>query len=314
MMINKFYKKSRSALYNFVRSIGYTVSKDHLLNLCLNNATMKTVCDDEIQDVNSYMKLLYECQAEKKINTTVVKHPTAPSEESTAKLFKTMRQTLEGNLPVIPLDDATVIAKESDIYLDNLDLFTVGDWKSDVSFHYKISSSLGVKGRILAGAVRASRPKQCLEIGTAYGMSSLYISSTLKRLGEGGKVDTFEISEPQFSLASKTLNKHFPKTVTCHRGYIEDIIPDHFDEDVEFDFVFHDGGHGYKHYIDDFATMQPHLKDGAIVIFDDIRWEESLFNSSPARTYKGWSEIVKKTCVEWAIEIDKSIGILCMKA
>jgi predicted O-methyltransferase YrrM len=212
---------------------------------------------------------------------------------------------LATRIPVAPINLATEAAKIADAIMDRREIFGYGEWSADVGFHFQISSSFGRKGRLLCAATRLLRPAQCLEIGTAYGMSGFFIAKTLASLG-GGSLSTIEIGPQQHAIALETL-AGLP--VDCLLGSSIECLSKLSAKDAEFDFVFHDAGHSYDHYVTDFEAMVKMLKPGTVLIMDDIRWEDSRFFQGRARTYEGWRKVVEHPRVVAAADVDGAYGI-----
>jgi hypothetical protein len=70
----------------------------------------------------------------------------------------------------LPLSVALPIALYADNMLNNFRFES--PWVRDIGHHFAVSSSLGEKARLVFNLVRALKPKACLEIGTAYGISA----------------------------------------------------------------------------------------------------------------------------------------------
>jgi predicted O-methyltransferase YrrM len=212
---------------------------------------------------------------------------------------------LASHVPVAPINLANEAAKIADAIADRREIFNFGDWSADVGLHFQISSSLGRKGRLLCAATRLLRPAKCLEIGTAYGMSGFFIAKTLDSLG-GGSLSTIEIGPQQQAIAQETLAG---LSVEFFLGSSTECLSKLNAMGAEFDFVFHDAGHSYGHYVSDFEAMVKMLKPGTVLIMDDIRWEDSRFFQGGARTYEGWRKVVEHPRVIAAADVDDAYGI-----
>ena len=143
-------------------------------------------------------------------------------------------------------------------------------WAGDVSLHFSEASSLGQKGRILFAAVRIMRPRRCLELGTAYGMSALFILAALKAFAEGGSLATVEGYEPSYALSSVMLKKNYGEMVSCTLGLTGAVLPDLLKSLGNIDFLFHDAGHSREDYIDDFtkwSTFSPRAPSFLLTTF-----------------------------------------------
>ena len=232
--------------------------------------------------------------------------------DGAARRFATLVDILRSDVPPIPLAAGQEIALVADRYRDLPGVVDYGQWAGDVGLLFSISSSFGRKGRILSTVVRFGRSQRCLELGTAYGMSALFILSALKANG-GGHLTTLEGLEPQFSLASATLKDRYGDMVSCHFGMTQNALPRLARSLEQIDLLFHDAGHSREEYLRDFNPVADILAPGAIVLIDDIRWEDPRFSAQPAETYQGWREIVAYPRVRRAVEIDNSLGLLLLR-
>lgn len=79
--------------------------------------------------------------------------------------------------------------------------------------------------------------------------------------------------------------------------------------------MFHDAGHSHEAYVNDFSQVSQALVPGAVVLFDDIRWEDERWElrSKPGNTYAGWKEVVSHSRVSYAVEIDGDLGLLLLR-
>ena len=185
-------------------------------------------------------------------------------------------------------------------------------WAGDIGLDFQSASSFGGKGRILFNVVRFARSEHCLELGTAYGMSALFILAALKAYAKSGHLTTVEGWEPQFSLGSAMLKRLHGEMVSCHFGTTGKVLPELVKSLGRIDFMFHDAGHSREDYIGDFNQVSEILSPGAVVLFDDIRWEDPTMYEGQARTYEGWKEVVSHPRVKRAVEIDDALGLLLL--
>jgi predicted O-methyltransferase YrrM len=216
-------------------------------------------------------------------------------------------------VPPIPFATAQEIALVADRYRDLAGVVESGKWVGDAGLLFSISSSFGRKGRLLSAVIRFSRSERCLELGTAYGMSGLFILSTLKAIGVAGHLTTLEGMEPQYSLASAMLNERYGDMVSCHFGMTHTVLPGLARSLDRIDFLFHDAGHSREEYSRDFNAVVDILSPDSVVLIDDIRWEDPRFSSQPAQTYEGWREIVSHPRVRRAVEVDHNLGLLLLR-
>lgn len=208
-------------------------------------------------------------------------------------------------LPALPLNEAIRIARAADALAGNRQPL----YAADVADHVVRASSFTLKGRFLAALVRYWRPSAALELGTALGLSALFLLAELAALGDA-TLDTIEFAPIPFGLASELLAKEHGSRSTCHLGATAEILPGLAGQ-RSFDMVFHDAAHSGDDYVNDFALIEPLMPPGSVFVLDDIRWEPTARGGS-ARTYEGWLQIVRHHRVRRAFEIDRSYGLLLL--
>jgi predicted O-methyltransferase YrrM len=257
----------------------------------------------------AYVELLQRWIEESTVEVKTVK-PRSPGDDVAGRRFSVLLQELAFRLPMAPVN----IAREAGLYADGLmsrQETVTGDWNSDVGLHFYNSSSLGRKGRILHAIVRSSRASKYLELGTAYGMSSLFVARTMEMRTPMFLVTTVEAIEQQHLIAMSMLRDRFGKSVDGRLGWSKECLSQLARESRSFDLLFHDAGHSYDDYVDDFALAEPMMAPGAICVIDDIRWDDSR-HAGGARCYEGWMAMVSHPRVRAAAELDGSVGILLL--
>jgi predicted O-methyltransferase YrrM len=234
--------------------------------------------------------------------------------ENAANRFAILMDCLRTGLPAIDFSVAREVALVADQNFAVSDSLEFGQWSGDVGLHFLMSSSLGNKGRIVFETIRIMRTERCLELGTAYGMSGLFILEALKMYTRSGRLTTVEGSERQFSLSSPMLERRYGSAVSCHLGWTNVVLPKLVKSLGPIDFMFHDAAHTREDYVRDFNQVVDLLVPGATVVFDDIRWTPSFpMPGGDPETYKGWTEVVAHPRVGRAVEIDGMLGLLLMR-
>ena len=282
------------------------------VDICLAAALQEPGLLAKIHHPSDYVELLRSCIEPMAVSVKDIRND-ATRNDGAANRFATLVDALGSDVPPIPLATAQEIALVADRSRDLAGAVDYDQWAGDVGLLFSISSSFGKKGRILSAIVRFTRSQKCLELGTAYGMSALFILSALKANGRGGHLTTLEGSEPQFSLASATLKDRYGDMVSCRFGMTQDALPDLARSLARIDLLFHDAGHSREEYLRDFNAVEPILAPGSVVLIDDIRWEDPRFSARPAETYQGWREIVGHPRVVRATEIDNGLGLLLLR-
>jgi predicted O-methyltransferase YrrM len=145
-------------------------------------------------------------------------------------------------------------------------------------------------------------------------MSALFIIETLRKTGTTGHLTTLEGYEPQYSLSSSLLKEQYGDMVSTQFGNTQDDLPRIAETAAPINFMFHDAGHSGEEYIRDFNSVKNSFAAGAVVLFDDIRWEEAadrrMSKEKQRRCYEGWMEVCADPKVRRAAEIDGSLGLL----
>ena len=184
----------------------------------------------------------------------------------------------------------------------------------DISNNFQYSSSFGKKGRILSTIVRFGRTERCLELGTAYGMSALFTLEAMRSNLETGHLRTVEASDTMYSLSSSMLKERYGDMVSCHFGKSQEELPKLAEAAGPFDFMFHDAAHSREAYVGDFSAVKNSFSPGAIVLFDDIRYEDlRISQGRPVRCYEGWMAVCADNKVRRAVEIDYNLGLLLLR-
>ncbi len=240
-----------------------------------------------------YVEFMRGCLERRSEQISVVKEEDAGHDLAGLR-FVQLLNVLQSGYPMIPLREAAAIGRALDelaARTDPRDILPV--WAGDVGIHAQLSGSDPAKGKLLWAAVRVGRYRRALELGTAYGIGSLFILGALATIGDDGHITTIEFSEPAATIGPQMIHRRYGDKADCHKGRTEDVMPKLLAGGATFDFVFHDNGHTGERYVRDFAAMEPGLLPGAIVIFDDIRWDMPVFTKGvPPRCYEGWQEIV----------------------
>jgi predicted O-methyltransferase YrrM len=228
----------------------------------------------------------------------------APAESPHELRFRTLLDRLDQGVPPLARHDATRIGLIADALVDRRDPFERPHWVADVGLHAMMASSFARKGRLLAAVVRFMRPGRVLELGTAYGLSALFLAQALRPVE--GTLLTLERSHPQVDIARELLAREHPDAVEVREAIGKDAAGDLGGE--EFGFLFHDAEHSERAYVEDFEAFLPHLAPGAVVLFDDIRWSDP-HSAVPTTTYRGWRRVAEHARVRRAVELDGLYGL-----
>ena len=146
---------------------------------------------------------------------------------------------------------------------------------------------LGVEdGKFLYNHVIRTKPRECLELGFAHGVSSCYVAAALKQNGRGHltSVDLLSSKMREPSIESLLYENNLEDFVTVVREvnsynwYLKKKIEMQTVAGIcqpVFDFAFIDGAKNWT--IDGFAffLVDKLLKEGGTILFDDYGWSYS---------------------------------------
>jgi len=129
--------------------------------------------------------------------------------------------------------------------------------------------------RILYYLVRLKVPAEALELGTCVGISAAYLAAAMKK-NDLGHLWTIEGSPQVADLAAQTLTGlGLDGLVSIVRGPLHVALAPVLRE-RKFDLVFVDAHHDGAATVGYFEEIKPHLRAGAIVVFDDIDWSDGM--------------------------------------
>ena len=130
------------------------------------------------------------------------------------------------------------------------------------------------QGDFLYSLIRGIKPLSTLEIGMAYGVSSLFIAEALRENGMGTHtaIDPFQNSE-WGGVAIKGLKDAGLNTlVTLIERSSHQALPELETKGFRAQFIFVDGSHLHDHVMVDFVCCDRLLDVGGLIVFDDSDW------------------------------------------
>ena len=119
---------------------------------------------------------------------------------------------------------------------------------------------------------RLISPSVVLETGVAYGVSSVFI---LKALEENGHGALYSVDLPPLrSEYERFWGIAVPEALRgrwmVHRGSSARVLPQLLQEIRTVDLFVHDSLHTHKNMHREFDTVWPHLRNGAVLLADDV--------------------------------------------
>ncbi|HEY7986876.1 MAG TPA: class I SAM-dependent methyltransferase [Methylophilaceae bacterium] len=133
--------------------------------------------------------------------------------------------------------------------------------------------------RALYFLIMALKPRNVLEVGTHIGASTIYIAAALKRLNQGAKLTTVDITDvnhPEQGAWKKVGMSKSPASFAAEFGLL-DRIQFHTGPSLEFmrvtdqqfDFIFLDGDHAARTVYEELCLALPLLRKGSLILLHD---------------------------------------------
>ena len=152
---------------------------------------------------------------------------------------------------------------------------------SKVGMVFKRTSKPRKQSMFISAAAAYIQSKKILELGTAFGTTSM----NLRFLNPEAQITTMEGVPEIAEYAKKAFSETGIDTIDLRVGLFKDLLPDYLKEGQKIDFVFMDGHHkgdASKEYID---MLYPALSDISIIAIDDIYYSPDMVEF--------WEEIQK---------------------
>lgn len=153
--------------------------------------------------------------------------------------------------------------------------------------------------RLLARLIDYCEAKTILELGTSFGLNTLYLAQN-----NDTTVKTFEGSKDIANVALTNF-EHFQKSnIELKLGNIDDTLPSFLDARINIDFAYIDANHRYKATISYFEAIIKRMHDDSILVLDDIYWSKEMTQA--------WNEIKNHRQVTHSIDL-YTLGIVFFK-
>ena len=155
----------------------------------------------------------------------------------------------------------------------------------------KKSSVSERKGQFLFRLVRDLQPGTILELGTAFGISTLYMATA----APDSRIITIEGCIDSAHLARENFDKSGIKNIRVICGPFDEKLPLAFQEMPSPDLIFVDGNHKKKPTLDYFEEFLKHIHPESVLIFDDIHWSSGMESA--------WKEIRRHPAVKVTFDL-----------
>jgi predicted O-methyltransferase YrrM len=153
------------------------------------------------------------------------------------------------------------------------------------------------RGAFLRDMCRAQRPGSTIEIGMAYGLSTLLIVQTLL---EGGAascahtvLDPFQTSTFHDAGRRAIREAGVERMIDFHHYASEYLLPRMLQEGRRFDFAFIDGDHRFDHVFVDLFYIHRLLKPSGVLVLDDCFSDSVHYACRFLQTNYGYSVLAQ---------------------
>lgn len=164
------------------------------------------------------------------------------------------------------------------------------------------ASSLKPKkySRLLFRMVNYYNIRHVLELGTSFGITTVYLGSVKHER----VVTTMEGAENIAAIAKANFNELHLHNIQLITGDFENTLPDFLKKQHTLDFVFADGNHRKEPTIRYFEQILTRSHADTIIVFDDIHWSREM--------EEAWNKIKNHEKVTLTIDLF-FIGIVFLK-
>jgi len=128
-------------------------------------------------------------------------------------------------------------------------------------------------GSLLRRMVLDVRPKVAVEVGLAFGISTLYILDALAELGSGHLIGMDPAQHDGTWRGGGLANVRaagFADFYEFHERSSQDLLPELGVRGLRAQLAFLDGWHTFDHTLVDFFFVDRLLEPGGVVVFDDV--------------------------------------------
>lgn len=167
-------------------------------------------------------------------------------------------------------------------------------------------SSIAKKGltkpkisRLLARLIDYTNSKQIVELGTSFGLNTLYLAHA-----NNTRITTFEGSKEIADIALTNFEFFEKENIKLILGNIDDELPKFTDSRLHIDFAYIDANHRYKPTLKYFNLLLKRMHDDSIIVLDDIYWSKEMTQA--------WNDIKEHPQVTLSVDL-YDVGIVFFK-
>ena len=169
--------------------------------------------------------------------------------------------------------------------------------EDDASYRVFPASVTPERGAFLRDLCQAEHATSSLEIGMAWGLSTLFILEALAENGAGPGahvvIDPFQTSRWHGAARRSVRAVGADAMIEFHEERSELTLPRLVTAKRQFDFAFIDGNHRFDGAIVDLIFVDRLLKPGGLVVFDDVWFDPVYLVCRFAETNLGYTLVAR---------------------
>jgi len=217
-------------------------------------------------------------------------------------VYKFAEEILTDNRHFYAFDDIEIIKKKllsnnSEILVQDLGERKNQTKKRKVNSIAKNTSIATRYGQLLFRMLNHFQPKNMLELGTSFGISSLYHSKG----NLNGNLTTIEGCPEIAKIAKGNFNLLNVDNIEVVIGNFDECLEDVLKNLGSIDYVFFDGNHQKEATLNYFNSCLKYANENSIFVFDDIHWSPDMTSA--------WNEVIQHPKVQISMDFYQ-IGIL----
>ena len=176
-------------------------------------------------------------------------------------------------------------------------------------------------GALLQKLIAEKRPSITMEIGLAYGLSTLFICEALAKVGGTRHIaiDAFQSSIWGGIGLHHVRTAGYGNLLELREELSQDALPRLVAEGVKVDFAYIDGTHTFDQKIVDFFYVDRILNVGGVIVFDDCDWPSIhqvcrfIATNRPYRvcgSTRGTPPGIRGGVIKWAARHSRNLRLL----
>ncbi len=174
-------------------------------------------------------------------------------------------------------EEITQLDEYVDLFFDRLKNKKYPSSEKPYPIDYSINSD---SRKFLYILCRILKPKNIIETGVAYGLSSIYILKALEKNQSGilHSIDSVFRPWQNEEMIGAIIPDELKSRWNFVLGKTSDKLEEVFKEVCDVGVFIHDSLHTYKNMIFEFECAEKNLKNGGIIISDDVLENDAFFD------------------------------------